>query len=329
MGDREVFPTAREADRVCRVRESRLDGSGRASHCCVAGLHAATVASRSSERSALLPSQRNTAPPSWDASRSNASHCRSPWGPSAISCCRPGHLMLQAWTRDAARPAAEPAPPLLSGPGTRSPAGNAPDGDIANPPGIPKPPTATSSNGFASRLRADADARPCHRPPRRRHRRPALAAQYPATLDSVHPVHLLARTTDHVHVAVYVAQTALPGETANTDPDGAPCTQRTNASTASKKGADGQSDTRRRRHRNREAVLFHADDYLVVVEYAIANATSTESRARLCAQLRRDATAPGRAGKRPLEELGRCRDGTCSGTPARLRPSQNPPGPHG
>ena len=216
-----------------------------------------------------------------------------------------GYLLLQAWTRDYGQTSEEP-PPLVSPesvaeepfperaddlPTVASP-GDVPGEDFAAPAsrGIPDATTATDDRlvrvttptlDLAIDL-LGGDIVELSLP------------EYPAVIDDVRPVQLLDLSRSHT----YTAQSGLIGR------DGRDSQATRPLYTAGAQDyslVEGRPLTVALRHQADEVTLvkrfrFEPGDYLVTVEYEIDNAGTTEYRAQLFAQLKRDSSRPDASG---------------------------------
>lgn len=213
-----------------------------------------------------------------------------------------GYLLLQAWTRDYGQAAENP--PLASPQSaTEEPSadrsgdlpaagGDVPGDDLAAPAG-----------------RAIVEAAPGPEERLVRVRTPALDVaidllggdivelrlpKYPAVIDDDRPVQLLERSRGHT----YMAQSGLIGRDGRDSQDTRPLYT---AGAQDYGVVEGRPLSVALRHQADEVTLvkrflFEPDDYLVTVEYEIDNAATTEFRARLFAQLKRDSSRPDASG---------------------------------
>ena len=219
-----------------------------------------------------------------------------------------GYLLLQAWTRDYGQASEEPPPlaspepiaeePVASGsddlPAASATPGDVPGEDLAVPAtrGIPEPTT----------MAADERLIRVHTPTL------DLAIdllggdivelrlpEYPAVIDKPPPVQLLERSRGHI----YIAQSGLIGRDGRDRQETRPL-YTAGADDYTLDDAGGPLTVALTHHADEVTVvkrfLFEPDNYLVTVEYEIDNAATTEYRAQLFAQLKRDSTRPDTSG---------------------------------
>ena len=217
-----------------------------------------------------------------------------------------GYLLLQAWTRDYGQASEEP-PPLVSpqpvdeesfaqGAGDLPAApslGDVPGEDFAAPATRVIPEGTVAAEDRLVRVTTPTldlaidllggDIVELRLP------------QYPAVIDDDRPVQLLERSRSHT----YTAQSGLTGR------DGRDYQATRPLYTAGAQDYSlvegGEPLTVALRHQADEVTLvkrflFEPDDYLVTVEYDIDNAGTTEYRAQLFAQLKRDNSRPDASG---------------------------------
>ena len=218
-----------------------------------------------------------------------------------------GYLLLQAWTRDYGQAAQEPPTSASPAPVAEEPfpgraddlpasstPGDVPGDDLAVPASrgeIPEP-TAMAAEERLVRVQT-----------------PTLGVaidllggdivelrlpEYPAVIDEDEPVQLLERSRSHV----YIAQSGLIGRDGRDRQDTRPLYT---AGAHDYTLVEGSPLTVALTHHADDVTvvkrfLFEPDDYLVTVEYDIDNAGTTEYRAQLFAQLKRDSTRPDTSG---------------------------------
>ena len=218
-----------------------------------------------------------------------------------------GYLLLQAWTRDYGQTSEEP-PPLTSPgptagepvaersddlPASSSTSGDVPGDDLA----VPATREASEPSSMATDQRLVRVLTPTHdlvidllggdivelRLPK-----------YPAVINEPRPVQLLERSRGHT----YIAQSGLIGRDGRDRQETRPLYT---AGAYDYSLVEGNPLTVALTHHADEVTvvkrfLFEPDDYLVTVEYEIDNAATTEYRAQLFAQLKRDSTRPDASG---------------------------------
>ena len=219
-----------------------------------------------------------------------------------------GYLLLQAWTRDYGQASEEP-PPLASPepiaeepvadrsddlPAASSTPGDVPGDDLAVPAtrGIPEPTTMAADERLVRvhtptlDLAIDllgGDIVELRLP------------EYPAVIDKAPPVQLLQRSRSHI----YIAQSGLIGRDGRDRQETRPL-YTAGADDYTLDDAGGPLTVALSHHADEVTVvkrfLFEPDNYLVTVEYEIDNAATTEYRAQLFAQLKRDSTRPDTSG---------------------------------
>ena len=211
-----------------------------------------------------------------------------------------GYALVYTWDRDYGRRAAEPAPDAAG-------AGDAPPASLPIEPDAPPPPTvadvpgeelaAPARSGAAETEEADA-SRLVHV------LTPTLEVwidrqggdivraqlpQYPQSIGGDKPVRLLDRRSDHI----YVAQSGLIGRDGPDRPGARPLYS---ASASDYSTDQGVLEVVLRHQAGQMALVkrysFDAAAYVVSVDHEIDNRSDTEFRARLFAQLKRDATRP-------------------------------------
>ena len=211
-----------------------------------------------------------------------------------------GYLLLQAWTRDYGQAREEP-PPL----GSPEPIAGRPD----DMPTAPSPGDVPGEDFAAPAAEGIPEATVAGDDRLVRVRTPTLdlaidllggdivelsLPQYPAVIDDDRPVQLLERSRGHT----YTAQSGLIGR----DGRDSQSTRPLYTAGAQDYSLVGSGPlTVALRHQADEVVLvkrflFEPDDYVVTVEYEIANTGAEEYRARLFAQLKRDGSRPDASG---------------------------------
>ena len=210
-----------------------------------------------------------------------------------------GYLLLQAWTRDYGRAADEPLPEIVTSP--------QPEGPVSVSD-LPTPQTATSDvpgDDLAGAGRGEVLASAAVEDDRLVHvRTPTLEVwidrqggdivrlrlpKYPKVIDEEASVQLLERASDHV----YIAQSGLIGRDGGDKAGSRPLYVAGAREYAVEEGSLTVSMT----HTTDDVFvvkrfLFDADDHLVTVEYDIDNRATTDYRAQLFAQLKRDDSRP-------------------------------------
>ena len=218
-----------------------------------------------------------------------------------------GYLLLQAWTRDYGQASEEP-PPLAAPetasqdplpqrsddlPASSSTPGDVPGEDLAVPASREVPePTDMATDQRTVRVHTPTldlaidllggDIIDLRLP------------KYPAVIDEPRPVQLLERSRGHT----YVAQSGLIGRDGRDRLDTRPLYS---AGAQDYHVVEGAPLTVALTHYAEQVTvvkrfLFEPDSYLVTVEYEIDNASTTEYRAQLFAQLKRDSTRPDASG---------------------------------
>ena len=218
-----------------------------------------------------------------------------------------GYLLLQAWTRDYGQASEEP-PPLAAPeaasqdplpqrsddlPASSSTPGDVPGEDLAVPASREVPePTDMATDQRTVRVHTPTldlvidllggDIIDLRLP------------KYPAVIDEPRPVQLLERSRGHT----YVAQSGLIGRDGRDRLDTRPLYS---AGAQDYHLVEGAPLTVALTHYAEQVTvvkrfLFEPDSYLVTVEYEIDNASTTEYRAQLFAQLKRDSTRPDASG---------------------------------
>ena len=218
-----------------------------------------------------------------------------------------GYLLLQAWTRDYGQASEEP-PPLAAPetasqdplpqrsddlPASSSTPGDVPGDDLAVPASREVPePTNMATDQRTVRVHTPTldlaidllggDIIDLRLP------------KYPAVIDEARPVQLLERSRGHT----YVAQSGLIGRDGRDRLDTRPLYS---AGAQDYHLVEGAPLTVALTHYAEQVTvvkrfLFEPDSYLVTVEYEIDNASTTEYRAQLFAQLKRDSTRPDASG---------------------------------
>ncbi len=216
-----------------------------------------------------------------------------------------GYLLLQAWTRDYGQASEEPPPmaPPESVAGEPLPERSDDLPTAASPGDVPGDDLAAPAARDIPSANMAADERLV------RVTTPTLdlvidllggdivelsLPKYPAVIDDDRPVQLLERSQSHT----YTAQSGLIGRDGRDNQETRPLyTAGAQHYTLAESGALTVSLT----HQADEVTLvkrflFEPDDYLVTVEYDIDNARTTEYRAQLFAQLKRDSSRPDASG---------------------------------
>lgn len=216
-----------------------------------------------------------------------------------------GYLLLQAWMRDYGQ-AAEESPPLVS----PQPIAEEPLADRSDDlPTAPSPGDVPGEDLAAPATRAIPESTMAADDRLVRVTTPTLdlaidllggdivelsLPQYPAVIDDDRPVQLLERSRSHT----YTAQSGLIGRDGRDNQGTRPLYT---AGAQDYSLVEGGPLTVALRHQADEVTLvkrflFEPDAYLVTVEYEIDNAGTTEYRAQLFAQLKRDSSRPDASG---------------------------------